>query len=89
MMTAYIILLLAIALWKLYFVWRRGIRAYTRSMNDYSAFYEYQLGNGVPHDKARRPFVLYAFKKAFRPLLLQWRLFLLLAVLGIIVYLLS
>ncbi len=89
MISAYIILLCLILLWKLFFVWKRGVRAYTYCIKEYSTFYEYLLGNGVDSRKAHRPFICYALKKAFKPLLTQWRLFLFLVALGILVFLLN
>jgi len=89
MITAYLLLLLIVILWKGYHAVRRGVKAYRQDLSEYASFYEYQIGNGVSHRKACRPFLHHALERAFSPLISQWRLFLLLLVLGILVFLLS
>ncbi len=86
MITAYVIVLLVVILWKGYYAWKRGVRSYRHDQIKYASFYEYKIGNGATHRQACRPFLLHALDRAFTPLLSQWRLFLLLAVLGVFVF---
>ncbi len=88
MITAYLLLLLIVILWKGYHATKRGIKAYRQDFAEYVSFYEYKLGNGASHRQACRPFLLHALDRAFSPIISQWRLFLLLLVLGILVFLL-
>ena len=76
MMKAYLVILLAVILWKGYYVWKRGMRVYRQDRHDHNSLYEYL---------AIRPFVNHALVRAFKPLLGQWRLFLILVVLGLLV----
>ncbi len=87
MITAYLLLLLGVILWKGYFALNRGIRSYQHDLTAYASFYEYQIGNGASHKQACRPFLLHALERALKPLLSQWRLFLILAILGVLVFL--
>ncbi len=87
MITAYLLLLLGVILWKGYFALNRGIRSFRHDITTYVSFYEYQIGNGASHKQACRPFLLHALERALKPLLSQWRLFLILAVLGVLVFL--
>ncbi len=87
MITVYLLLLLGVILWKGYFALNRGLRAYRHDITEYASLYEYLLANGASHKQASRPFLLHAMERAFRPLLTQWRLFLILFVLGVLVFL--
>ena len=57
MMKAYLVILLAVILWKGYYVWKRGMRVYRQDRHDHNSLYEYLLGNGATHSEAIRPFV--------------------------------
>ena len=85
MIKAYLLILLAVILWKGCYVWKRGMRVYRQDRHDHNSLYEYLLGNGATHSEAIRPFVNHALVRAFKPLLGQWRLFLILVVLGLLV----
>ena len=75
------IIILAIVAWKGYYAWKRGIATYRRDCRDHDSLREYLLGNGASPRQARQPFVVHALQRAGRPLLAQWRLLVVLAVL--------
>jgi hypothetical protein len=85
MMTVYLILLAALVGWKGWKAWRRGRRQWLRDMTDYRGLWEYLLANGTPEREARRIFLRRAWLRAYRPLLRQWRLWLVVAVIGVVV----
>ena len=89
MITAYILLVVAVVVWKGYYAFRRGLRAYRRDRHDHQSLYEYLLGNGATQMEALRPFLTHAFIRAVKPLRTQWRLLVILVVLGLLVALLS
>lgn len=87
MKTLYLIIVLCLLVWKGYYAWHRGRRAYSADMERYRSFYEYLLGNGATHRQARRPFFRHAVARAVLPMLRQWRLWLIVAVVGVLVML--
>ena len=89
MMKLYLLLLLTIVLWKGYWAWKRGRRTYLKDRQDHDSLREYLLGNGATVWEARRPFFNHALERALTPLLSQWRLFLFLVVLGVLIFLFS
>jgi hypothetical protein len=89
MITAYVILVLAVVLWKGYFAWKRGMRTYRRDLQEHDSLREYLLGNGASKRESVRPFVNHAVARALKPLCSQWRLLLILAVMGLLVVLLK
>ena len=89
MTTAYVILVLAVVLWKGYFAWKRGMRTYRRDLQEHDSLREYLLGNGASKRESVRPFVNHAVARALKPLCSQWRLLLILAVMGLLVVLLK
>lgn len=89
MMTAYLILLLAVVLWKGYFACQRGLKTYRQDRQNYDSLREYLLGNGATSWQSLRPFYRHALERAVIPMRAQWRLWLLLLVLGVIVALLK
>lgn len=89
MIKAYILILLAVLLWKGYYAWKRGMRTYRRDLHDHDSLFEYLLGNGATRSEALRPFIRHALIRAFKPLLGQWRLFLILVIMGLLVVLLN
>ena len=89
MITAYVILVLAVVLWKGYFAWKRGMRTYRRDLQEHDSLREYLLGNGASKRESVRPFVNHAVAKALKPLCSQWRLLLILVVMGLLVVLLK
>jgi hypothetical protein len=89
MITAYVILVLAVVLWKGYFAWKRGMRTYRRDLQEHDSLREYLLGNGASKRESVRPFVNHAVARALKPLCSQWRLLLILVVMGLLVVLLK
>ena len=89
MIRLYLLLLLAIVLWKGYWAWRRGMRTYLKDRQDHDSLREYLLGNGATAWEARRPFINHAMERALTPLLSQWRLFLFIGMLGVLIFLFS
>ena len=88
MKIAYLILLLALVGWKGYYAWRRGRRQWTQDMQQYQSLLEYQLGNGATLKEARKPFIRRALRRAFMPMVKQWRLWAIVAAVGLLVFLL-
>lgn len=89
MTTAYVILVLAVVLWKGYIAWKRGMRTYRRDLQEHDSLREYLLGNGASKRESVRPFVNHAVARALKPLCSQWRLLLILVVMGLLVVLLK
>ena len=85
MIIAYVILVLAVVLWKGYFAWKRGMRTYRRDLQEHDSLREYLLGNGASKRESLRPFVNHAAARALKPLCTQWRLLLILVVMGLLV----
>ena len=57
MIRLYLILLLAIVVWKGFWAWKRGMSAYRKDRHDHDSLREYLLGNGATAWEARRPFI--------------------------------
>ena len=85
MIIAYVILVLAVVLWKGYFAWKRGMRTYRRDLQEHDSLREYLLGNGASKRESVRPFVNHAVARALKPLCSQWRLLLILVAMGLLV----
>ncbi len=85
MIIAYVILVLAVVLWKGYFAWKRGMRTYRRDLQEHDSLREYLLGNGASKRESVRPFVNHAVARALKPLCTQWRLLLILVAMGLLV----
>ena len=86
MKIAYLILLLALVGWKGYYAWLRGRRQWTQDMLQYHSLWEYLLGNSATVSEARKPFLKRALRRAFMPMLKQWRLWAVVAVIGILIW---
>ena len=76
MITAYVILVIAVVIWKGYLAWKRGMRTYRRDLEEHDSLREYLLGNGASRRESLRPFVNHALERALKPLSAQWRLWL-------------
>ena len=87
MKVVYIIIVLALLSWKGYYAWLRGRNAYMKDMVQYRSLWEYLLGNGATTSKARRPVLKRSLRRAFMPLLKQWRLWAIVAVIGVLIWL--
>ena len=84
----YLIILIALVAWKGYYAWLRGRNSYRKDMEQYQSLREYLLGNGATEGEARRPFLKRALRRAYQPLLRQWRLWAVVAAVGLLVFLL-
>jgi len=82
----YLIILLALVAWKGYYAWLRGRNAYRKDTKQYQSLREYLLGNGATEAEARRPFMKRALRRAFVPLLNQWRLWAGVVAIGILIW---
>ena len=76
-----LIILVALLAWKGYHAWRRGRKTYVRERQEYQSLWEYLMGNGTTGQEVRRMLLKRAFKRAVMPWLMQWRYWLLMAVL--------
>ena len=86
MKTVYLIILLALLGWKGYYAWLRGRRQWMQDMQLYQSLWEYLLGNGAGVSEVRKLFVKRALQRAFMPMLKQWRLWAIVAVIGILIW---
>ena len=84
----YLIILIALVAWKGYYAWLRGRNSYRKDMEQYQSLREYLLGNGATEAEARRPFLKRALRRAYQPLLRQWRLWAVVVAVGLLVFLL-
>ena len=89
MTTAYILLVLGVVAWKGYYAVLRALNCYRNDRRDHDSLREYLLGNGATQRQALWPFYQHALERALVPLKSQWRLGLILLVLGILVLLLK
>ena len=88
MMVAYLVLVLLLVAWKGYYVWLRWHNSYRKDMEQYRSLWEYLLGNGATLSEARRPFLKRALRRALMPVVRQWRLWAIVAAIGILVFIL-
>ena len=86
MKTVYLIILLALLGWKGYYAWLRGRRQWMQDMQLYQSLWEYLLGNGASVSEVRKLFVKRALQRAFMPMLKQWRLWTVVAAVGILIW---
>jgi len=84
MTVVYILLMMALLLQKAYKAWRRGRKTYVNDRAKHDSLREYLLGNGATRREAMRPFVRHAVERAFKPLLVQWRLLAVLTVFALL-----
>ena len=89
MRTFYLLLLLAVVGWKGYYAWGRGVRTYRRDRREHDSLREYLLGNGATRWQSLWPYWRHALQRALLPMLSQWRLWLVMAVLGLLAWLLG
>ena len=86
MKTVYLILLLALAGWKSWHAWLRGRRQWMLDMKQYQSLWEYLLGNGATLSEVRKPFLRRALRRAFMPMAKQWRLWAVVAAIGVLIW---
>ena len=55
-------------------------------MQQYQSLWEYLLANGATLQEARKPFIKRALSRAFVPMMKQWRLWAVVAVIGILIW---
>lgn len=89
MRTTYLILLLALLAWKGYHAWLRGRATWNYDRKHCKSLEEYLLGNGAKRFEALLPFVRHALQRALMPLCRQWRLWLIVAAIGILVWIVT
>jgi len=85
MIKSYLILVMAVVLWKGYYAWKRGQRTYQRDRQEHDSLREYLLGNGATKQQSLMPFYRHAVLRALQPMMKQWRLWLILVILGAVV----
>ena len=86
MKTVYLIILIALMGWKGWHAWLCGQRQWEQDMEQYRGLREYLLGNGATASEARKPFVKRALRRAFKPIQRQWRLWAIVAAVGILIW---
>ena len=89
MKTGYLIILLALVGWKGYYAWLRGHNQWTQDMQQYQSLREYLLGNGATVLETRKPFIRRALRRAFMPMLRQWRLWAMVVVVGVLIWIIQ
>lgn len=86
MKTLYLIILLGLVAWKGWLAFARGRRQWMSDMAQYRGLREYLLGNGATMADARRPFVNRALLRAMKPMAKQWRLWAIVVVVGVLIW---
>ena len=86
MKTLYLIILLVLVAWKGWLAFARGRRQWTSDVAQYRGLREYLLGNGATMADARRPFVKRALLRAMKPMAKQWRLWAIVVVVGVLIW---
>jgi hypothetical protein len=86
MKTLYLIILLGLVAWKGWLAFGRGRRQWMSDMVQYRGLQEYLLGNGATVADARRLFVKRALLRAVKPMAKQWRLWAIVAVVGVLIW---
>ena len=86
MKTLYLIILLGLVAWKGWLTFARGRRQWMSDMAQYRGLREYLLGNGATMADARRPFVKRALLRAMKPMAKQWRLWAIVVVVGVLIW---
>ena len=67
-----LIIILALLSWKGFYAWRRGRNTYVKERQQYESLWEYLVANGATPAQARRP------------LMRQWRFWIVIAVLTLL-----
>ena len=86
MKTLSLIILLGLVAWKGWLAFARGRRQWMSDMAQYRGLREYLLGNGATMADARRPFVKRALLRAMKPMAKQWRLWAIVVVVGVLIW---
>ena len=85
----YVVLVLPYILWKGWHAWRRTRATYQQDIAQHGSLREYLLGNGATTWQARRPFLRHAVERAWRPIARQWRFWLIVIALGVLLLILK
>ena len=88
MKIVYIIMVLALLSWKGYYAWLRGRNSYLKDMEQYRSLWEFLLGNVATLSDASSPFLKRSLRRALMPMVRQWRLWAIVAAIGILVFIL-
>lgn len=88
MLTFYLLLVLAVVVWKGYYASLRAINSYQQDRQHHDSLREYLVANGATPFQSLWPFYRHALQRAIIPMSAQWRLWGGLLLLGVLVLLL-
>ena len=88
MMLFYIIVVVAVLVWKGYYATLRAMNTYRQDRQNHDSLREYLLANGATPFQSMCPFYRHALQRAFIPMAAQWRLWGGLLLLGAVMLLL-
>lgn len=82
----YLLLLLAVVVWKGYYAYLRAVKCYRQDRQQHDSLREYLVANGATTWQSLWPFYRHALQRAFVPMKAQWRLWLIVLLLGIVIF---
>ena len=88
MIISYLIIILAVVVWKGYYASLRAVKSYRYDREQHDSLREYLLANGATPFQSLWPFYRHALQRAFLPMAAQWRLWGGLLLLGAVMLLL-
>lgn len=88
MIHSYLIIVLAVVVWKGYYASLRAMKSYQLDREQHDSLREYLLANGATPFQSLWPFYRHALQRAFVPMAAQWRLWGGLLLLGAVMMLL-
>lgn len=88
MIQSYLIIVLAVVVWKGYYACMRAMKSYQLDRQQHDSLREYLLANGATPFQSLWPFYRHALQRAFVPMVAQWRLWGGLLLLGAVMLLL-
>jgi ABC-type iron transport system FetAB permease component len=89
MIPSFLILVLAVVVWKGYYASLRAMNSYRLDRQQHDSLREYLLANGATPFQSLWPFYRHALQRAFVPMAAQWRLWGALLLIGVLVLLLN
>ena len=89
MIPSFLILVLAVVVWKGYYAFLRAMNSYRLDCQQHDSLREYLLANGATPFQSLWPFYRHALQRAFVPMAAQWRLWGALLLIGVLVLLLN
>lgn len=89
MIPSFLILVLAVVVWKGYYAFLRARNSYRLDRQQHDSLREYLLANGATPFQSLWPFYRHALQRAFVPMAAQWRLWGALLLIGVLVLLLN